>query len=111
MPIALWGLHRFLAARSIRALLIFAAAFALQSLSNGYFMFYLAISAAIVAVYELTRPVMTGRRAAAIGGLAAAGGLIAGALLGGIPTGLPSGKSFGDVALRVDRSIRHNNYT
>jgi hypothetical protein len=81
MPIALWGLHRFFAARSIGALLVFAAAFAIQSLSNGYFMYYLAIPVAIVIMYEMSRPEMHGRRARAIGQLFAAAALIALAML------------------------------
>ena len=81
MPIALWGLHRYFASRSVRPLLVFAAAFALQSLSNGYFMYYLAIPVAVVALYELSRPDLAGRRVRALGGLAVAGGIIAVALL------------------------------
>jgi hypothetical protein len=81
MPIALWGLHRFFAARSIRALLVFAAAFVMQALSNGYFMYYLAIAVVIVVLYELSRPAMRGMRARAIGQLFAAAALIALALL------------------------------
>ena len=81
MPIALWGLHRYFRARSFRALLVFAAAFVLQSLSNGYFMYYLAIPAAIVVLYELSRPGMAEHRARAIGGLAIAGAVVAAALL------------------------------
>ena len=69
MPIALWGLHRYFRARSLRALLVFAAAFVLQSLSNGYFMYYLAIPAAMVVLYELSRPEMKGRRRRAVGPL------------------------------------------
>jgi len=81
MPIALWGLHRVFAERSIRALLVFAAAFAAQALSNGYFMYYLAILATIVALYEISQPEMRGQRARAIGVLGAAGALIALVLL------------------------------
>jgi len=81
MPIALWGLHRVFAARSIRALLVFAAAFSMQALSNGYFMYYQAILVAVVIVYELYRPDMREMRARAIGRLFAAAALIAVALL------------------------------
>lgn len=81
MPIALWGLHRYLTRRSRRALVVFAVAFVLQSLSNGYFMYYLAIAAAVVALYELSRPQMAGQRAPALGGLAVAGAVILAALL------------------------------
>ena len=81
MPIAVWGLHRCFAERSIRALLVFAAAFAFQALSNGYFMYYLAILVSIVALYEISRPEMRGQRARAIGVLGGAAALIAVVLL------------------------------
>ena len=42
MPIALWALHRYFATGSRRALAGFAAAFVVQGLSNGYFLFFLA---------------------------------------------------------------------
>ena len=68
MPIALWGLHRFFATRSARALAIFAAAFTLQALSNSYFIYYLALASAFVVVYEfISRPAGTGRSAARAG--------------------------------------------
>jgi hypothetical protein len=81
MPIALWGLHRFFAERSIRALFVFGAAFAIQALSNGYFMYYLAILVGIVALYEIARSDMRGQRVRAIGLLGGAGALIALVLL------------------------------
>ena len=57
MPIALWGLHRYFARRSTFALAVFAAAFTLQALSNGYFLYYLSLAGAFVVVYELaSRP-------------------------------------------------------
>jgi hypothetical protein len=55
MPIALWALHRYFATGSRRALAGFVAAFVLQGLSNGYFLFFLAVPVAIVAVTELVR--------------------------------------------------------
>ncbi len=55
MPIALWGLHRYFARGSRRALGVFVAAFVAQGLSNGYFLFFLAVPVAIVAVVELVR--------------------------------------------------------
>ena len=38
MPIALWGLHRYFSTRSTAALAVFAAAFTVEALSNGYFL-------------------------------------------------------------------------
>jgi hypothetical protein len=55
MPIALWALYRYFATGSRRALAGFVAAFVLQGLSNGYFLFFLAVPVAIVAVTELVR--------------------------------------------------------
>ena len=55
MPVSLWGLHRFLATRSRRALAVFAGAFVLQALSNGYFLYYLALAVAVIVGLELVR--------------------------------------------------------
>ncbi len=55
MPVALYGLHRFCATRSRRALAIFAAAFVLQAYSNGYFLYFTAVPVACVAVHGLWR--------------------------------------------------------
>ena len=55
MPIALWALHRAFATGSRRALAGFAIAFLAQALSNGYFLFFLAVPVAMVAVVELIR--------------------------------------------------------
>jgi hypothetical protein len=55
MPIALWALHRYFATGSRRALAGFVAAFVVQGLSNGYFLFFLAVPVAIVAIVELWR--------------------------------------------------------
>ena len=55
MPIALWGLHRFFATGSRRALAVFVAAFLAQALSNGYFLFFLAVPVVMVAMVELAR--------------------------------------------------------
>jgi hypothetical protein len=54
-PLALWGLHRYLATSSRRALAVFAAASALQSLSCGYLMYYLLLPAGLVVALELAR--------------------------------------------------------
>ena len=53
MPMTLWLLHRYFAAPSWRRVAAFAAAFVLQALSNGYFLFFLALPVAIVVVFEL----------------------------------------------------------
>jgi hypothetical protein len=55
MPIALWALHRYFATGSRRALAGFAAAFVVQGLSNGYFLFFLAVPVTIVSIVELVR--------------------------------------------------------
>jgi hypothetical protein len=55
MPVALWALHRYFATGSRRALAGFAVAFVVQGLSNGYFLFFLAVPVSIVAIVELVR--------------------------------------------------------
>jgi hypothetical protein len=52
-PISLWGLHRFLSHGSRGALVTFAGAFALQALSNGYFLYFLSFAAALVVLFHL----------------------------------------------------------
>ena len=54
MPLALWALHRYFATGSRRAA-GFIAAFVVQGLSNGYFLFFLAVPVAMVAIVELVR--------------------------------------------------------
>jgi hypothetical protein len=53
MPIALLGLHRYFRTGSARALAGFVAAFVLTALSNGYYLFFLAMPAVIVAAWHL----------------------------------------------------------
>ena len=73
MPVALWGLHRYFARRSTVALAVFVAAFTMQALSNGYFLYFLAMAVAFVVVYELvSHPAPLGDRLRALGTLAAA---------------------------------------
>jgi hypothetical protein len=73
MPVALWGLHRYFARRSTVALAVFVAAFTMQALSNGYFLYFLAMAVAFVVVYELvSHPARLGDRLRALGTLAAA---------------------------------------
>ena len=76
MPIALWGLHRYFSRRSTPALAVFAAAFTLEALSNGYFLYYLALASAFVVVYELAQRQTPADRLRAIAALAAAAAFI-----------------------------------
>lgn len=77
MPIALWGLHRYFAIRSTAALAIFAAAFTIQALSNGYFLYYLALASAFVVVHEIaSRPGTRANRLRLLAPLAAAAAVI-----------------------------------
>jgi hypothetical protein len=55
MPIGLWGLHRYFQAGSRRALGVFAGAYALLALSNGYFLYFFAVPVAVVAAGGLIR--------------------------------------------------------
>jgi hypothetical protein len=71
MPLALLGLHRYLRTGSRRALALFALCFLLQSLSNGYFLYFLALAAAPIVGHGLWRAGGAWRHRA--GGLAIAG--------------------------------------
>lgn len=53
MPLALLGLHCYFRTGSRRALAGFAAAFLLTALSNGYYLFFLAVPAAIVTAWHV----------------------------------------------------------
>jgi hypothetical protein len=55
MPIGLWALHRYFGTRSRRALAVFAGAFILQALSNGYFLYFFAVPVVVVVLAELGR--------------------------------------------------------
>lgn len=55
MPMTLWALHRYFATGSRWALAGFVVAFVAQGLSNGYFLFFLAVPVAMVAIVELVR--------------------------------------------------------
>jgi hypothetical protein len=88
MPIALWGLHRFLSTTAPRSkasaernplipLAVFAVAFTIQAFSNSYFIYYLALASAFVVVYELSvssEPMAA--RLRSVGWLAAASAII-----------------------------------
>jgi hypothetical protein len=55
MPIGMWGLHRYFATGSRRALGVFAGAFALLGLSNGYFLYFFSVPVAVVVTGSLVR--------------------------------------------------------
>ena len=77
MPIALWGLHRYFARRSRFALAVFAGAFTIEALSNGYFLYFLALSAAFVVGFEwVSRPASRAERLRTLAALAAASAVI-----------------------------------
>ena len=67
MPIALVALHRYIETGSRRALAAFTAAFIVQGLSNGYYLYFLAVPVAILAVHSLVTLSLTGRRRLAAG--------------------------------------------
>ena len=75
MPLALLGLHRSLRTGSLRALAGFVAAYVLTALSNGYYLFFLAVPVVIVAGWHLA--IRTFRRS---GGRTVAGHLALAAL-------------------------------
>jgi hypothetical protein len=70
MPLSLWALHHYLASGSRRALAAFAAAFLLQALSNGYYLFFFSLAVSVVVLVELVCPRLPRRRL--LGELAAA---------------------------------------
>jgi hypothetical protein len=53
MPIALWGLHRYLVHGSRRGLLVFAAGFLLTAFSNLYYLYFFGLTAAVVAIHGI----------------------------------------------------------
>ena len=64
MPIGLWGLHRYFSTRSRRALAVFTAAFLLQALSNGYYLYFFAVPVVVVVAAESWRTLAGSGRAA-----------------------------------------------
>lgn len=68
MPVALLALHRYLRGRRVGWLAIFAAAWLLQALSNGYYLLYFTVFLAGWAAWFLSRP--SERRPLAAVGLA-----------------------------------------
>jgi hypothetical protein len=69
MPLALLGLHRYFETGSRLALAAFTAAFVVQGLSNGYYLYFLAVPALILALHALATRASDRRRIAT--GLAA----------------------------------------
>jgi hypothetical protein len=62
MPIGLLGLHRYFASGSRGWLLVFAAAYLLAGLSNGYYLYFFLLPIGVVIVVELLRPRLPRRR-------------------------------------------------
>jgi len=62
MPIGLLGLHRYFASGSRRWLLVFAAAYLLTGLSNGYYLYFFLLPIGVVVGMELLRPRLPRRR-------------------------------------------------
>jgi len=60
MPLSLWGLHRYFATGSRTSLAVFAAAFALLGLSNGYFLYFFSIVMVPVLAAEMWRAAVPG---------------------------------------------------
>ena len=71
MPIGLLGLHRYFASGLRRWLLVFAAAYLLTGLSNGYYLYFFLLPIGVAIGVELLRPRMPRRRL--LGDLAVAG--------------------------------------
>ena len=62
MPLALLGLHRYFKTGSRSALVGFVAAYVLTALSNGYYLFFLAVPVLIVATWHLADRAWRGER-------------------------------------------------
>jgi len=78
MPIGLLGLHRYFASGSRRWLLVFAVAYLLTGLSNGYYLYFFLLPIGVVIGVELLWPRLPRRRI--LGDLSVAGLGIAAAL-------------------------------
>jgi hypothetical protein len=79
MPLSLWALHRFLKSRSALSLAAFIVFALAQCLSNNYFIYFLALPTAIVALHGLYRA-PAAERPRLLAGLAIAAGVIVAAL-------------------------------
>jgi hypothetical protein len=56
MPVALWALHRYFASGARRWLAVFAAAYAVLGLSNGYYLYFFLVPIAVAVGVELLWP-------------------------------------------------------
>jgi len=81
MPLALLGLHRYFRTGSKLALTGFVAAYVLTSLSNGYYLFFLAVPVVIIAGWHLARRAYRRDHAMRTAGLLAAAALAIGVAL------------------------------
>ncbi|HSL24066.1 MAG TPA: discoidin domain-containing protein [Vicinamibacterales bacterium] len=72
MPIALYGLHRYVRTRQKRWLVVFSVFWLLQALSNGYYLLYFSVLVGLWALWFLGRP-REWRALAAVGVAFAAG--------------------------------------
>jgi hypothetical protein len=68
MPLALWALHAYFATGHRRALAGLVAAFALLGLSNGYFLYFFAVTVLVVVCGEMARLVLAVRSGVATQG-------------------------------------------
>ena len=78
IPFALWGLHRYFSTRQFRWLIVFAGSWVLQTLSNTYAGYFIAVPIAIVVVDGVVRA--TGARTRVLLQLTIAGLLVVAAL-------------------------------
>jgi len=101
MPLALWALHKYLDTWSTRALAMFTAAFLVQGLSNGYYIYFLSLPVVIVAVDALVHRPRDRRRIVA--GLAASAVVV-------VPAFLPIARVYFDVR-RSAYACRTSKYT
>ena len=56
MPVGLWALHRYFASGSRRWLALFAAAYAILGLSNGYYLYFFLVPVVVLVSTELIWP-------------------------------------------------------
>src|SRR5439155_11921503 len=69
MPIALWGLHRYFSTRRLHGLAAFAGGWILQTLSNTYVGYFMALPVFAIVAHQVARDV--GDRGRAIAHVAA----------------------------------------
>ena len=76
MPVGLWALHRYHLTGKRLALAGFAGAFAMQGLSNGYYLYFFSLPAAVICLYAICWPRRARRRMILEFGVAAAALLV-----------------------------------